>query len=149
MSPGLYSLEPSRPCLWTKARENITRFIRARGRVKKSRGVWGKGPQEEMGWSLAVPCHYMATGEGQEGADGGSLKEWVVLGQRAWLRRHPRILSLERMRAGPGIPAWFCHSSHFLLKRHSERNTFKTGETNGDREGAIMCCWEETAWWYN
>lgn len=104
----------------------------SRGMGERTRG----GNGVKLSSSLSLYGNRVRTGGGR-----GRVSESMSgPGQRAWLRRPPRILSLERMRAGPGIPAWFCHSSHFLLKRHSERNTFKTGETNGDREGAIMCC---------
>ena len=41
------------PCLWTKARENRTRFIRAKGRVKKSLRACRKSPHEKM-WRVLV-----------------------------------------------------------------------------------------------
>lgn len=103
---------------------------------------WGVGKRTTGGNGVMLSSSLSLYGKrvGTGGGQGRVSERMSGPSQIAWLRGPPWILSMERMRAGPGIPAWFCHASHFLLKRHSERNIFKTKETNGDREGAIMRC---------
>lgn len=143
MTPSLLSPEPSEACLWTKARENITRFIRAKGRVKKSRRAWGKRPQEKMWCVLVAAWYFMMMGWEQKGrwtAGGGKV---ATVKWPAWSVRPAGSFSvgpLERENTGPEIRVWLLHSSQLLLNRHRSRNVFKTKETNGDGEGTVMCC---------